>query len=253
MSNPAPEGISDRSLLVHVCPLLVSGESRPLAEIARSLSSGERERADRFVREADRKRFVLGRAMVRRLCGTHIGVSPEAVKLEQTANGKPYLDELGEIDQKRLEFNIAHSGDCVMIAWSLGRSLGIDVEMLDRHPPVLYDDVSAIAFSDAERAVFSGAAPDEILATFYRIWVRKEAVLKGEGCGIGGRLQSFSVAHQHEAHTDWVDHVQFPDTGRNWKIVDLTPAADHLAALAIPEGAMVQMEAPDCSAFGPHR
>jgi 4'-phosphopantetheinyl transferase len=250
MSNPALEGISDGSFLVHVCPFLVSRESRSFAEIVSWLPSEERKRADRFVKRADRRRFVLGRAMVRRLCGTHLGVKPEAVTLEQTANGKPYLDCSTEVGEKRFEFNVAHSGDCVLIAWTLGRSVGIDVEVLDRNPPGLFDDVAATAFSDPERAALSTAARDQVPATFYRIWVRKEAVLKAEGCGIGGRLKSFSVAHQDEARIDWVDHLQFPDSGRKWKIVDLAPAPSHLAALAIPEGAMVQIEAPDGDAFG---
>jgi 4'-phosphopantetheinyl transferase len=249
MSDVALETISDDSSLVHVCTFLVSRHSRLFAEIAAYLSPEERMRAERFYREVDRRRFVLGRAMVRRLCGTHLGVEPETVRLEQTSNGKPYLGCSTEVSQRRMEFNVAHSGDCVLIAWSLGQSMGIDVEALDRDPPVLVNDVAAAAFSDAERTVLGAAAPDQIAATFYRIWVRKEAVLKAEGCGIAGRLQSFSVARRHEARTEWVDQVQYADGGRIWKIVDLAPAPGHLAALALPETAIAQIETPDRAAF----
>jgi 4'-phosphopantetheinyl transferase len=237
------------SSLVHICVFRASRESRPFAEIATWLSSEERKRADRFFKEADRKRFVLGRAMVRHLCAAHLGVTPGAVRLEETSNGKPYLAYPAEVAERRFEFNVSHSGDCVLIAWSLGQSMGIDVEALDRDPPVLVNDVAAAAFSDAERTVLNAAAPDQIAATFYRTWVRKEAVLKAEGCGIGGRLQSFSVARRHEARTEWVDQLQYPDSGRIWKMVDLAPAPGHLAALALPEGAIVQIEMPDCAAF----
>ncbi len=240
---------SNDSSLVHVCAFRVSRESRPFAEIATWLSSEERKRADRFFKEADRKRFVLGRAMVRHLCAAHLGVTPGVVKLEQTSNGKPYLAYPTEVAERRFEFNVAHSGDCVLIAWSLGQPMGIDVEALDRDPPVLVNDVATAAFSDAERMVLNAAAPDQIAATFYRTWVRKEAVLKAEGCGIGGRLQSFSVARRHEARTEWVDQLQYPDSGRIWKMVDLAPAPGHLAALALPEAVIARIETPDCAPF----
>jgi hypothetical protein len=40
----------------------------------------------------------------------------------------------------------------------------------------------------------AAAKPDDVTATFCRICVRKEAILKGECCGIDGSLRSFSVA-----------------------------------------------------------
>lgn len=242
MSDVVLEITSGDSSLVQVWVFSVSRHSRLFGEIALYLSPEERMRAERFYREADRRRFVLGRAMVRRLCGTHLGVKPETVRLEQTSNGKPYLGCSTEVGGRRLEFNVAHSGDCVLIAWSLGRPVGIDVEALERDPLVLFNEVAATAFSDAERAVLCAAAPHQVAPTFYRTWVRKEALLKAEGCGIGGRLQSFTVACQHEARTEWVDQVLYPDSGRTWRIVDLTLATNHVAALALTEGANVPIE-----------
>ncbi len=48
--------------------------------------------------------------------------------------------------------------------------------------------------SNAERFALAAAKPDDVTATFCRICVRKEAILKGECCGIDGSLRSFSVA-----------------------------------------------------------
>jgi phosphopantetheinyl transferase len=72
----------------------------------------------------------------------------------------------------------------------------------------LLNEVSASAFSRVERAVLSAAEPNEALITFYRIWVRKEAVLKGEACGLGGCLQSFSVARRQVARTELAGHEE---------------------------------------------
>lgn len=114
MSDSALECISDGSSLVHVSVFRLSCESRPSGEIVTWLSSEERKRADRFLKEADRRRFVLGRAMVRHLCATHLGVTAEMVRLGQTSNGKPYVSYPREVAEKRFEFNVAHSGDCVL-------------------------------------------------------------------------------------------------------------------------------------------
>lgn len=244
ISNPAQGGNSVDSFIVHVCPFLISREGRPFAEILTWLSSEERKRADRFVKEVDRRRFVLGRGMLRYLSAAHFRVTPEQVKLGQTANGKPYVAFPTATAERRFEFNIAHSGDCVLIAWTLGRSVGIDVEALDRTAPIAFNEVAATAFSGDECAVLLNAAPGHIADIFFRIWVRKEAVLKAEGCGIGGQLQSFSVAQRYNARTEWTDQVIYPGSGGIWKIFDLVPAPGHLAALAVSEGVVVQIEMP---------
>lgn len=184
-------------------------------------------------------RFVLGRGIVRFLCARHLGTDPAAIKLDRSSTGKPYLVCQMEVCQRRLEFNVAHSGDCVVVAWSAGPCVGVDVEAIDRHPPTAFDGASAIAFSDAERAALSAAAPDQIVTTFYRIWVRKEAVLKAEGCGFNCSPQSFSVARQHAACTKWIEKVRYPDSGRTWRIVDLAPALNHLGAIAMPQGSTI--------------
>jgi 4'-phosphopantetheinyl transferase len=239
MDVPEIRTTSDASSVVHVCACSVTRYSRLLAGLFAWLSPEEQTRARRFLKEADRGRFVLGRAMVRGLCATHLGTEPATIKLGRTPVGKPYLASPIAAHGKGLDFNVSHSGDCVLIAWSGGQPVGIDVEFLDRNTTMSFKELSEAAFSDPERAALSAVAPDQIGPTFYRIWVRKEAVLKAEGCGVGGPLQSFSVVHERATDTEWLDRVHFPESGRTWRIIDLAPAADHVAALALPQGSIV--------------
>jgi 4'-phosphopantetheinyl transferase len=238
----APE--CDNSPVVHVCISSVSHYTKQLTHMGTWLSPDEQARAQRFLKEPDRMRFILGRATVRCLCGAHLGISPARVLLAQTSAGKPYLANPIPADRKRFEFNIAHSGDCVLVAWTEERAVGVDVEAFERYGSVSFNDVPATAFSAAERAALAAAKPDEVIPTFYRIWVRKEAVLKGEGCGIAGALRSFSVACRHVSRTEWLDEVHYPESGRTWRIVDLIPAPDHLAAIALPQGSVVHQYTP---------
>jgi 4'-phosphopantetheinyl transferase len=236
---PRPS-LVDQSI-VHVCPFSASHYADRLADLSQCLSEEEREHARRFIREADRCRFILGRAIVRHLCGMHSHIEPAIVRLGQTPAGKPYVINPISSQRKRFEFSVAHSGNCVLVAWAEGQIMGVDVEAVDRHSPALIKDVSASAFSPQERDALFSTMPDELANVFYRIWVRKEALLKAEGCGLGGALQSFSVAHRHLGRTVWPDKVIFPVGGRSWSIADLVPAADHAGALALPEGSAMRV------------
>ena len=226
-------------LLVHVCSFRVSQYTNRLPRFSHWLSQEENAHARRFVREADRSRFTLGRAIVRYLCGTHLRIEPTSVRLKQTSSGKPYLANPFPSNTKALDFSVAHSGDCVLVAWADGQPVGVDVEAIDRDSDSRGKDISSSVFSQMEQDALFAATPNEFAKTFYRIWVRKEALLKAEGCGLGGSLESFSVVRRHLQRIEWLDEVHYPASDRSWMIVDLTPAAGHAGALAMPRGSAV--------------
>jgi 4'-phosphopantetheinyl transferase len=216
-----------------------------LSYLAKWLSPEEKQRANRFLKEVDRKRFVLGRSVLRSVAAEYLGTGPSNVLFEYTSMGKPLLGNPLPGGRKPFEFNVAHSGDCVLIAWTEGKRVGVDVERLEPSEITLFQDVSSVAFSDMEQSVLSAAKPDEAAATFFRIWVRKEAVLKAEGCGITGSLHSFSVVLRHSGRTEWLDCVEVPDGGNRWRVVDLNPGPQHLGALAFPPGSTIQWLKPE--------
>jgi 4'-phosphopantetheinyl transferase len=235
----------DKLSVAHVCVFSVMRCGDRFAQLAEWLSPEERARADRFLKEADQKRFILGRASVRCLGGAYLGIEPARVQLDQASAGKPYIANPVPANRDRFEFNVAHSGDCVLVAWTRAKAVGADVEALERSTPALFGDALDGIFSDAERVALCAAKQDEVAATFYRIWVRKEAVLKAEGCGIGGLSPSLSVIHRHASRTEWLDEVEYPESGRRWRIVDFIPAPDHIAALALPPGTILRQSRPD--------
>jgi 4'-phosphopantetheinyl transferase len=203
----------------------------------------ERERAARFLREEDRHRYLMGRSAIRRLCAQHLGARPAEMQLLQNEHGKPYLAIPAGVD--RLEFNLAHSGDCIALAWSVGTgaSLGIDVETVARHRTPDFHGIARTAFSPAECAVLDRAGTDELAATFYQIWVRKEAVVKAEGCGIaaGNALREFTVATLDSAGcVEWPVFVNFP-SGQRWQMHALPTATGYVAALATLPGSEVRV------------
>jgi 4'-phosphopantetheinyl transferase len=142
-----------------------------LPMLRRLLARDERARADSFRCQADADRLTVGRGVLRLLLGEFLRIPPEQVPFGYSAAGKP--STVG------LEFNVAHSGDVVLIA-THSHPVGIDVERVDRVVDIA--SVSRDCFTARERAfMFERATAQE---EFFRLWTRKEAWLKAVGTGL---------------------------------------------------------------------
>lgn len=143
---------------------------------ASALTEEELRRAERFAREDDRRRFVVGRSVLRSVLGALLGAAPQEIAFEVGAEGK--LAVRGD----RVKFNLSHSGEHVAIALSADRWVGIDVEA---HRTVA--ELGAIAeryFTVQERRQLAAAPPEEQLRKFFAGWTRKEAWAKATGLGL---------------------------------------------------------------------
>jgi 4'-phosphopantetheinyl transferase len=150
------------------------------------LAPDERARAARFVGERLRRRFVTGRAALRRILGRRLGADPSRLVFGYGAQGKPSL-----VSGDGISFNVSHSADLMICALADGRRLGVDVE---REPEGR--ELMAIArrhFSARELSEIEAAGPTELSARFNACWTRKEAAIKATGLGISTLLAAFSV------------------------------------------------------------
>jgi 4'-phosphopantetheinyl transferase len=143
------------------------------------LEPQEEERTLAFRRAADRRRFVAGRGLAKRLVAELAGAEPATVRIRARCqrcgsheHGKPYATLRGET----WPVSIAHSAERVAVAATYGPDVGIDVERVraDRFTP----DVVRMVQSGAE----AGLAEDA--EGFTRLWVHKEAILKCTGDGL---------------------------------------------------------------------
>lgn len=140
------------------------------------LSSDELARAERFVFEKHRQRFVAARLALRQVLSMHVGRSPSCLDFAYGPQGKPEL-----VDFPDCHFNMSHSGRYALVAIGKDAAIGVDIE-IDR--PV--DDVDHMAlecFDEGERSALARLAPEARSRSFLRGWTRKEAVLKAVGTG----------------------------------------------------------------------
>lgn len=160
---------SDEPPGVNVCLILLDVYRRHVEELALALPAEELEQASRYSRRED-----IARALTRRLCATSIGLEPRATTLLRTPSGKPYVEPVESAGgRKKIEFNVSHSGNCVLIAWSTGGPVGVDVEAVKPGRRTLLMEMARSAFSAAEFAVLRSIKSEETAATFYRIWSGK--------------------------------------------------------------------------------
>jgi 4'-phosphopantetheinyl transferase len=149
-------------------------------------SPGRRDKLDRYVREEDARRSLLGEMLLRAALRRDWLQRCEAAQLvfEENAYGKPNL-----LGIPRVHFNLSHSGDWCVCAVSES-PIGIDVEQL-RQQELGWTDKW---FDEDERNELLAATGIERLKRFYEIWTLKESYVKALGRGLSHGLNTFSVA-----------------------------------------------------------
>jgi 4'-phosphopantetheinyl transferase len=150
------------------------------------LNAAERERAARYHRPADRARYVVTRETLRSLLGQQLCVEPASLCFVTSGRGRPEL-----AGNRRLSFNVSHSGDQALIAISPARVVGVDIEYID--PLLNWCDLIDLVCTHAERQALMAAPAGARRRLFFRCWTAKEALLKTLGAGITDGLQMLMV------------------------------------------------------------
>jgi 4'-phosphopantetheinyl transferase len=197
-----------------------------LAEWARLLSEAERRRASRLAFDRDRRRFIVARARLRQLLSERLGAPPESIELACGAHGKPAL--AGRFVESDLRFNLAHSGDIAVYAFSRGREVGVDVEAVRAIPDA--DAVAARFFSRREDEAYRALAPGERALGFFNCWTRKEAFVKAVGDGLACPPDSFDVSLAPGEPARILRIGNEPGRRCRWQIAGFAPLAGYVAA-----------------------
>lgn len=158
----------------------------------------ERRRALKFHHRIDRNRFVVGRNMLRQALALILEVNPVDAPI-CVEKGRPFLDPAAS---DRCFFNLSHSGSSVMLILSQKHQVGIDVEVLRDFPD--RDQVAQRVMTEEEfdqyRNLESACRSD----AFYRLWVRKESILKYLGTGFAIEPNRISVGLSENSHSEIV-------------------------------------------------
>ena len=184
----------------------------------------EQDRAARFRYKHDRERFILGHGLLRSLLGQYLKRDGSLIRLARGPFGKPYLE------RKKLRFNFSDTKDAILIGFTSGQELGVDIETMARD--VDHTAVSEHYFTRPEIAAIAAAGADAKLR-FLDFWTRKEAVLKASGVGIMEDLRSLRV--DGERNMMVIEHEAFIKMAApEYHVRAIRLGAQHLASVALP-------------------
>lgn len=145
------------------------------------LSPDERSRASCFRLAVQQTRYIVGRGILRLLCGRYLRVEPDQLSFAYGAWGKPFLAV--HDDALRLHFNVSHAENIVLYAFARDRAVGVDVEQVRADTDIM--TIARRWFTPRETEVIGLLSAREQRGAFFRFWTRKEAYLKAVGDGLG--------------------------------------------------------------------
>jgi 4'-phosphopantetheinyl transferase len=156
------------------------------------LSEAERTKALRYKFRYLQEKYIQAQYHLRYLLGLYLDITPDEVEFILGEHGKPYLKNNSGGSDFKLQFNISHSKDYSVLAFTKDREIGVDIEKIDEKS---YLELADRFFSKKEKKLLHAHDSDieAVKLGFYRLWTRKEAYLKAIGLGLHYPLDAFSV------------------------------------------------------------
>lgn len=156
-----------------------------LRELEAFLDDDERTTALCFVSDRHRTRFTAGRGAVREILAGYLGRDPRGLRFERGPFGKPRLAD------QAVQFNFSHSEARGVLAVAREGRIGVDVEHVRDWRDLR--ELEALCFTRSERRELERLSDDARLRAFFRLWTRKEALLKAAGVGLSRPLTELEV------------------------------------------------------------
>lgn len=187
----------------------------------------EQQRAERYKTPALQEAFVTGRGGLRLILHRYLDTEPDHVKFATEQHGKPYVAEPST--SPPLSFNLAHSGELALLAVTLTRKVGIDIERHRR--PLNYAGLVQRMCSPQEQAFLGRISHEQRQTAFLTCWTRKEAYVKATGMGITFPLNTVTVSLAQDAPPALLHVERNEEEPSRWAMRDLYPGHGYTAAL----------------------
>lgn len=157
-----------------VCP-------QRLAQLPELLATDEQQYWQTITHSGRRQEYLVSRALLRQLLAERLQRPASNLQFCSGPHGKPRLHD------NAWHYNLSHSGNWLVLALSLQGPLGIDIELgKRRHSPL---PLARRFYAQPEYEWLCSLPAQEQESAFYRLWSRKEAVLKAHGGGIAAGLE----------------------------------------------------------------
>lgn len=157
------------------------------------LEPSEEVRANEMRQGLDRRRFLLGRILLRKALSAALGGDARQWRFITGNTGKVSLAH--HHDFPLTDFSISHSNNAVVIAISTAGRVGLDIEQMN---PAVFGsstlkETLANSLTARELRYLESRSPETRWRQALQIWTIKEAYVKLLGLGVGIDFNEFEV------------------------------------------------------------
>jgi len=213
LASPAP------GLAIWRCDLEQS-ESK-IATLVQCLSAAERQRATHFGMPLLRARYVVGRARLRWVLGSALGIAPQAVMIEAGRRGRPFVRGYD------VDFNVSHTQASALIGIANHGRIGVDIESGDRRVNV--EGIGRKFMTVREHGELATLAGNDRRRALLRLWTCKEALSKATGDALSAPFRHLEIA---VASAPRLMAGPPPYLPADWQLFDVALADDYFATVA---------------------
>lgn len=233
---------------VHVWRANLDLPESTLIGFMRSLAPEERARAERYRQEVDRKRFIAGRGLLRKLLSCYLDERPEEIRFSYGPFGKPAL--VTGAGDPFLTFNVANSGGLGFFALASGRAVGIDVELIPSE--VVCREIADYFFTPEECRLWRSLPRDRQPEAFGTCWTQKEAYLKARGVGFSVSPDKCRISFLPNESDGLVVIWEDLEPASPWSLIPLVAGPGYTAALAAEGRGWRLLNMPEAPEGGNH-
>lgn len=170
---------------IHIYWTNTSIYKKYIFHVASTLSNTEIEIAGKYKFKRDKERYLISRYLLKKILSGYTDIPANNIIIKNSFYGKPEIE-----NELKIKFNLSHSGDKIVFAFTLNNEIGIDIEKIEFS--VNHMEIAENYFSEDEIFLLKKQKED-IVNNFYYIWTRKEALLKAIGVGMLPDLKKISA------------------------------------------------------------
>lgn len=174
-------------------------------------------------------------ALLLRLLAPTLRLPPDALRFGREAKGRPWLDH-----PEAPDFNLSDTDGGRLVAITGAARVGVDLERIDREPPV--QRLADRWFAPIEAQALAKLPDAAARRAFLHLWTAKEASCKATGTGIYGQLQHWVF----DAGDEQPRLLALPaDAGaaERWSFLRVRPSGQHTAVLALRDAGRIAIRA----------
>ena len=157
-------------------------------QYSRLLLKEELVKINRLKNKQSRLTSVVARSGLRILSGVYLNKDPKKIIFKKLHNGKPI------IDSHKFYFNLSHSLNWIVWAFSISGKVGVDLEYIRNN--VMYEKIAERYFHRCEIQKMNQSNDPKRL--FFDLWAAKESLVKASGKGVFAGMKDIKIPIDHD-------------------------------------------------------